>query len=127
MKIIKTVIYLLLVIIILNVSYAFQSNSSNFKLSTGTVSSGGDIVNSSNFKNYVVTGIVGGVVNSSTFKNSLGFFYTWLLADDQACTADNQCEGSFCCSNLCKNSACPTTTTTTTTTTGGGEAAEGGV
>ena len=124
MKIIKTVIYLLVVIIILNVSYAFQSNSSNFKLSTGTVSSGGDIVNSSNFKNYVVTGIVGGVVNSSTFKNSLGFFYTWLLADGQACTADNQCEGSFCCSNLCKNSACPTTTTTTTTT--GGGAAEGG-
>ena len=103
----KIFIFFLVFLIAVSISYSFQANSSNFKLSTGIVSSGGDIVNSSNYKNYVATGIIGGVVNSSTYKNLLGFFYTWLLADDQPCTANNQCEGGFCCSNLCSSSSCP--------------------
>jgi len=103
----KIFIFFLVFLIATSISYSFQANSSNFKLSTGIVSSGGDIVNSSSYKNYVATGIIGGVVNSSTYKNLLGFFYTWILADDQPCTANNQCEGGFCCSNLCSSSSCP--------------------
>jgi len=107
MKTVKLLTFFLVFIIAANISYSFQANSSNFKLSTGTISSGGEIVNSSSYKNYVTTGIISGVINSSTYKNLLGFFYTWLLADDQPCTTANQCEGGFCCSNLCKSSSCP--------------------
>ena len=127
MKTIKIFIFLIIIIITANIAYSFQANSSNFKLSTGIVSSGGKIINSSSYKNYITTGLIAGVVNSSTYKNFLGFFYTWLLADDQPCTAANQCKGGFCCSNLCKSSSCPVTTTvtaatttTTAVTTGGG-------
>jgi hypothetical protein len=114
----KIFIFSLVFLIAISISYSFQANSSNYKLSTGIVSSGGGTVNSSNYKNYVVTGIIGGIVNSSTYKNLLGFFYTWLLGDDQPCTSDDQCEGGFCCSNLCSSSACPVE--------GGGEAAAAG-
>jgi|TARA_B100001964_G_scaffold244959_1_gene329078 hypothetical protein len=101
-------IFFLVSILVTSISYSFQANSSNYKLSTGIVSSGGEIVNSSSYKSYVATGIIGGVINSSTYKNLLGFFYTWLLGDDQPCTANSQCDGGYCCSNLCKSSTCPT-------------------
>ena len=104
-------------ILVVNISYSFQTNSSNYRQSPLIVSSGGEIVNSSSYKNYVATGIIAGVINSSTYKNWLGFFYGWLLADGQPCTSNNQCEGGFCCSNLCSSSSCPTTTTTTTSRT----------
>lgn len=125
MRVIKTLILILMIAIAVNLSYAFQANSSNFKLSTGTVSSGGDKVNSSSYKNYVATGIIGGTVNSSTYKNSLGFFYTWLLADNQPCTSANQCQGGFCCSNLCKSNSCPVAPEEAAVA-GGGAAAVGG-
>jgi|TARA_B100001971_G_C18172851_1_gene528205 hypothetical protein len=99
--------FLIVLIIASNISYAFKANSSNYVLSPVIVSTGGDIVNSSNYKNYVATGIVAGIVNSTTYVNLLGFFYTWLLADGQACTTGNQCDGSFCCSNLCQSTSCP--------------------
>ena len=122
----KILLFLFIFIIAISVSYSFQANSSNFKLSTGAVSSGGEIINSSNYKNYVATGIIGGIVNSSTYKNLLGFFYTWLLADDQPCTAANQCEGGFCCSNLCKSSSCPVEGASAAAAGGGGAAAAAG-
>jgi len=107
MKTTKILISFLMFVIASSISYSFQANSSNFDLSTGTISSGGDIINSDTYKNYVVTGGISGTLSSSSFKNSLGFFYTWLLADGQACTADNQCSGSFCCSSSCSNAVCP--------------------
>ena len=54
----KIFIFFLVFLIAVSISYSFQANSSNFKLSTGIVSSGGDIVNSSNYKNYVATGVL---------------------------------------------------------------------
>ncbi|MAH33013.1 hypothetical protein CL615_01345 [archaeon] len=99
-------IFLLAFILAANIAYSVQSNSSNYKISS-IISSGGKTVNSSNYKSYVSTGIVSGVVNSSTYKNLIGFFHTWLLADSQPCTANSQCQGGFCCSNLCSSSSCP--------------------
>lgn len=103
----KILVFLIVLILAMNVSHSFQTNSSNYKNFPLIVSSGGDIVNSSSYKTYTATGIVAGIVNSSTYKNFLGFFYTWLLANGQPCTANNQCEGGFCCSNLCQSTACP--------------------
>jgi|ETNmetMinimDraft_16_1059900.scaffolds.fasta_scaffold02266_4 PGF-pre-PGF domain-containing protein len=99
-------IFLLAFMLAANIAYSVQSNSSNYKISS-IISSGGKTVNSSNYKSHVSTGIVSGVVNSSTYKNLIGFFHTWLLADSQPCTANSQCQGGFCCSNLCSSSSCP--------------------
>lgn len=120
MKTKKIFIFLIVFILASFISYGFQANSSNFDLSAGTVSSGGDIINSSTYKNYVATGIIAGVTNSSTYKNSFGFFYTWLLANNQPCTSNSQCSGGFCCSNLCSSSTCPVEEEATA---GGGAAA----
>ena len=79
----KPFAFFLVLILAAGMSYAFQSNSSSFRHFTGTVSTGGEIVNNSNYKSYVSTGIISGVVNSSAYKIFLGFFYTWLLADNQ--------------------------------------------
>jgi len=105
----KTSILILIIVLLLtiNFSLAFKTNSTNYVLSPLIVSSGGDTLDSSNYKNYVATGIVAGITNSKTYTNLLGFFYTWLLADGQACTTNNQCDGSFCCSNLCQSTSCP--------------------
>jgi len=107
MKATKILIIVIALILAVNISYSFETNSSNFRNSPFIVSSGGDIVNSSTYKNYFTSGIIAGITNSSTYKNLLGFFYTWLLADGQACTTDNQCQGSFCCSNVCQSTSCP--------------------
>src|SRR3989338_5455760 len=115
-------IFVILIIIAANISYAFQADSSKYKQNL-IVSSGGEIINSSNYKSYVATGIIAGIINSSTYKNLLGFFYTWLLADGQPCTSASQCEGGYCCSNLCSSSSCPVAAAPAT---GGGAAAAGG-
>ena len=103
---VKILAFFIVFVIAAGVSYSFQTNSSNYK-QTLIVSSGGEITNSSNYKSYTATGIIAGITNSSTYKNLLGFFYTWLLADGQPCTANNQCEGGYCCSNVCSSSTCP--------------------
>ena len=122
----KLLAFFLALVIAAGISHAFQSNSSNFRHFTGTISSGGDTVNSSSYKNYVATGIISGVVNSSAYRNFLGFFYTWLLADSQPCTSANQCQGGFCCSNLCKSSSCPVSAPSGGGGGGGGEEGGGG-
>src|SRR3989338_2414438 len=122
----KPFAFFLVLILAAGMSYAFQSNSSSFRHFTGTVSTGGEIVNNSNYKSYVSTGIISGVMNSSAYKNFLGFFYTRLLADNQPCTSANQCQGGFCCSNLCKSSSCPVSAPSGGGGGGGGEEAGGG-
>ena len=122
----KLLAFFLVLIIAAGISYAFQGNSSTYRHFTGTISSGGGIVNNSNFKSYVAAGIISGVVNSSAYKNFLGFFYTWLLADNQPCTSANQCQRGFCCSNLCKSSSCPVAAPSGGGGGGGGEEAGGG-
>ena len=104
----KILVFFIVSILAMNVSHSFQTNSSNYKNFPLIVSSGGDIVNSTSYKTYTATGIVAGVINSSAYKSLLGFFYTWLLANGQACTANNQCEGGYCCSSLCQGTACST-------------------
>ncbi|MEK6869170.1 MAG: hypothetical protein AABX74_03005, partial [Nanoarchaeota archaeon] len=122
----KLLAFFLVLMIAAGISHAFQSNSSSFRHFTGTISTGGEISNSSSYKNYVAAGIISGVINSSAYRNFLGFFYTWLLADDQPCTSASQCQGGFCCSNLCKSSSCPVAAAGGGGGGGGGEEAGGG-
>ena len=122
MKTDKIWIFFFVFIIAASITYSFQANSSNYKQNL-IVSSGGEIVNSNTYKSYAAIGIIAGITNSSTYKNWLGFFYTWLLADNQPCASASQCEGGYCCSNLCKSSACPTEEAPAA---GGGGAAAGG-
>lgn len=87
--------------------FAAQINSSNY-VQRVVVSTGGETnLSSASYKLSIVTGIINRVINSSSYVNRLGFFYTWKLANDQPCTSADECEGGFCCSNLCKSSACP--------------------
>lgn len=125
MKTVKIFIFFLAFLIAANISYAFQTNSSNYKMFPLIVSSGGKKVDSGSYKSYVAAGIINGIIGSSTYKNWLGFFYTWLLADNQPCTSASQCQGGYCCSSLCKSSACPVAEAAAAAG-GGGEAGGGG-
>ena len=87
-------------------AFAAQMSSSNYQQNV-IVSSGGDNVSSSSYKIGVAIGIINAIITSSSYINKLGFFHTWLLADGQPCTLASQCEGGFCCSGLCRSSACP--------------------
>ncbi len=99
-------------------AFAAQINSTSYKQNV-IVSVGSQNSSSASYKTNIAVGIINGIINSTSFINSLGFFHFLLLADNQPCTAGNQCEGGFCCSSLCSSSACPTGGTTPT---GGGGA-----
>jgi hypothetical protein len=113
---------ILLLIIHIGTVFAVPS-SQNFNLTSLSISSGGGISNSPSYKNYISGGIISGITNSTLYRNLVGFFYTWLLANDQYCTADNQCESGICSNNVCSATRIVTTTSTTSTTGGGGGAA----
>jgi len=119
-------VFFIVFVLAINIVISFQSNSSNYKLSPIVVSGGGGISNSSSYKNYIASGMISGITNSSTYKNLIGFFHTWLLADNQPCTADNQCGGGYCCSNVCSSSACPVPEDPVTPSSSGGEGGGGG-
>lgn len=105
--------------------FAAQTNSTNYRQNV-VVSGGGENVSSPSYKMGVAIGIINRVINSSSYINRLGFFHTWLLANDQPCTAASQCEGGFCCSSLCKSSACPSGDSGSSGSSGGGGASSGG-
>ena len=117
----KYILILFVLIVLASNVYATQINSSTYKQIV-TVSAGGDKVGNSTYTTYTAAGIINKIINSSSYLNKLGFFYTWLLANDQPCTLDSQCEGGYCCSSLCSSSSCPTTSPGT----GGGGTAGGG-
>lgn len=122
----KTILALISVLLVLSISgYAAQINSTSYKQNV-IVSVGGENASSSSYKTNIAIGIIAKVINSTSYINRLGFFHTWLLANSQPCTADNQCEGGFCCSNLCKSSACTSPSEDTGGGGGGGGAAAGG-
>jgi len=123
MRNIKVLIFFFVFIVAASTCYPYQSNSTNFRLFPLIISTGGEIINSSSYKNYVATGIINGLINSSTYINLFGFYHTWLLGDNQPCTLDSQCQGGYCCSNLCSSSACPAAAAAAAA---GGEAAAGG-
>jgi hypothetical protein len=125
MRNIKILVYFLAFMIVASISLSFETESSNYKQSL-TTTTGGKHVTSSSYQNYVSTGTISSIVESSSYINQLGFFYTWLLADNQACTLNGQCQGGFCCGNLCKSSSCSETTTIETTSSGGDSGGEGG-
>ena len=114
------VILLILLIITIKNTYASTSNSTNYKLVDVVVTTGGDSVNSTNYKNIVGLGFIAKVLNSSNFLNKLGFLHGILLANNQPCTSNNQCESGICCNSICQSTSC------TTATVGGGGGGGGG-
>lgn len=118
----RIIAYLCLFLILLLNSNALKSESQNYKSISIVISGGGDTVESQNYRNLASIGIVSGQSSSQNYINNLGFAQTILLANGQPCTAASQCEGGFCCSNLCQSSACPTPSPEPS----GGAAAAGG-
>jgi len=100
-------------------AFAAQINSTGYKQNV-VVSVGGQNSSSASYKTNIAVGIINGIINSTSFISKLGFFHFLLLAGNQPCTANSQCEGGFCCSSLCSSSACSTGGTTTG---GGGSSA----
>ena len=122
----KIIIILVSVLLLLAFDgFAAQINSSSYKQNV-IVSSGGENVSSSSYKMGIAISIINGIINSTSYINKLGFFHLLLLANDQPCTTASQCEGGFCCSNLCKSSACPGPGGEIQQGGGGGAAASGG-
>jgi len=105
-------------------AFAAQMSSSNYQQNV-VVSSGGDNVSSSSYNMGVAIGIINAIISSSSYINKLGFFHTWLLANGQPCSLASQCEGGFCCSGLCRSSACPVETPSAAGAAGGGEGGGG--
>lgn len=101
-------LYLFLVIALFSSANALKSESSSYKSTSMVASSGGETLESSSYRNIVSVGIIAGKSTSSNYINEFGFAQTILHADGQPCTTAGQCEGGFCCSSLCQNSACPT-------------------
>ena len=125
MKKVKICIFVFVFLLLPSSAFAAQINSTGYKQNV-IVSVGGESVNSSSYKTSLAVGIINRVINSTSYVNRLGFFYTWKLANEQPCTAADQCEGNFCCSNKCKSSACPTEDSGGGGGGGGGAAAAGG-
>ena len=126
MKKVKLNNFLIFVFLILaDSALASQINSTYFK-QTVIISSGGENASGTSFKMGIATGIISLVINSTSFINKLGFFHLLMLADNQPCTSASQCEGGFCCSNLCTSSSCPSGEAGPSGGGGGGGVAAGG-
>lgn len=124
MKKLKIIFFLVFAFLLLVLSgFAAQMSSSNYRQNV-IVSEGGENTTSSSYKMSIAVGIINSVLDSASYINKLGFFHLLLLADSQPCTANNQCEGGFCCSNLCSSSSCPVAAAAAGG--GGGAAAAGG-
>ncbi|MBI2647318.1 hypothetical protein HYW99_02475 [Candidatus Woesearchaeota archaeon] len=118
---IKTIFTFFILFVTLGLVYGAQLNSTTYRQNV-IVSVGGENLTSETYKIGIAIGIIAKVINSTSYINRLGFFHTWLLADNQPCTLASQCQGGFCCDNLCKSSSCPTPSPGAR---GGGGAAEG--
>lgn len=97
--------FVVFIFLILNV-LAAQTNGTSYTQNV-VVSVGGESINGTTYRATIAIGILAKIINSTSYINKLGFFHTWLNADDQPCDSGSQCQGGFCCSNLCKSSACP--------------------
>ena len=64
-------------------------------------------ISSSSFRTYSVIGDIISTINSSNFKTEVGFLRTLPYLNGEPCQVNLECAGGFCCSNLCKSSACP--------------------
>ncbi|HLC50206.1 MAG TPA: hypothetical protein VJI97_02155 [Candidatus Nanoarchaeia archaeon] len=100
------IIFMVFLFLLLPSVYAEKLNGTTYRQSV-IVSSGGESSTSTTYKTSVATNIINSIISSTSYINSLGFFHTILLANNQPCTSASQCEGGFCCSSLCKSASCP--------------------
>ncbi|MEK7224389.1 MAG: hypothetical protein AAB221_01750, partial [Bacteroidota bacterium] len=126
MKKMKLSMFLVFVLLLIPISAsAYQTNSSSYRQNV-IVSEGGENSSSPTYKMNVAVGIINGIINSTSYINKLGFFHFLLLANNQPCATASQCEGGYCCSSLCKSSACPTPEVQAAGTSGGAAGGGGG-
>lgn len=126
MKKVKLAIFLVFMLLFISFPVsAYQTNSSSYRQNV-IVSEGGETSSSSTYTTSIAVGIINGIISSASYINNLGFFHFLLLADEQPCTSAGQCEGGYCCSSLCKSSACPTPAAQTTGTGSSGAGGGGG-
>lgn len=104
-------------------AFAAQTGSGSYRQNV-VVSDGSENSTSASYRQSIAVGIINGILSSASYINKLGFFHILLLAGGQPCTSGSQCEGGFCCSNLCSSSSCPTGAAAAGG--GGGAAAAGG-
>ncbi|MAG91220.1 hypothetical protein CMO83_03985 [Candidatus Woesearchaeota archaeon] len=109
----KKVVFRLLILIIVSLLLVIQVNSFTTNNSKKTfdfdITSGKNTnISSSNFKTYSVLGDITGTVTSTNYKTDLGLLRTLPYLDEESCQTNLECVGGFCCSNVCKSSACPT-------------------
>jgi len=121
----KIINFVIVALLLAFSAFAAQINSTSYK-QTVIVSNGGVNSSSSSYKETIVMGIINGIINSTSYINKLGFLHLLLLANGQPCTSANQCEGGFCCSNLCQSSACTSPSPSPSPSGGGGSQSAGG-
>ena len=74
---------------------ALESESSSYRSTSMVISSGGETLESSSYRNIVSVGIIAGRSTSSNYINEFGFAQTILHADGQPCATASQCEGGL--------------------------------
>ena len=91
----------------LNGAYAFTTNGTGRIFDFAITSGKNADISSPSFRTYSVIGDVISTINSSNFKTEVGFLRTLPYLNGEPCQVSAECIGGFCCSNVCKSSACP--------------------
>jgi len=119
---------LVLIFILLSIPIVFAISSTNYNVTTSSVSSGGN-ASSTNYNTGVVTDDIVGSVSSSSYNQSIGFFFSFcgdgtcnsLEETCTSCVADCACSAGYTCTvGVCVADAVTTTTVDAGTGGGGG-------
>ena len=104
---VRIIIIIIIGILIVNGVNALQTNGSNLNNDFVITSGKNNDMSSTNFKSYIVVGDIAETASSSNFINEIGFIRTANYLNGEACEINQQCAGTFCCSNVCQSTACP--------------------
>jgi len=118
----KLISYILAAILFLANASAFTASGSGNVFDFMITSGNNPNPTSENFGTFLITGDVTGNTTSSDFDTRIGFLITNPFLNGESCKIASECFGGFCCSNVCRSSACPTEAAAA----GGGGGGDGG-
>lgn len=101
----KLLILFLDLILIINIAYAHETNSSNYTFEFGVSSSSGINTSSPSYETGIFAGISGNL-SSGNYSTCIGFLCTLFHLDGEPCTSNAECLGGYCCSNICQSTPC---------------------
>jgi len=101
----KLLILVLNLILIVNIAYAYKTNSSNYTFKFGVSSGSGINTSSPNYETGIFMGVSGNL-SSGNYGTCIGFLCTLFHLDGESCTSDVECMGGYCCSNICQSTPC---------------------